>query len=212
LENFKASDGWLQLFKRRHSIVFKSVQGEAADVDIEGLKAWQQDVLQKEISKFKEDDVYNADESGLFWHLLPNRTLAFKGTVQILVWKKKMKEFPGEPCTSGKKSKERITMLVCANSSGTEKKPIFIVCKAANPRCFKNKVVPLKYEANTKAWMTGKIFEMWLNEWDKKLQSDKRKILLCLDNFSGHPNLPLNNIKMIFFPPNSTSKSQVYPN
>jgi hypothetical protein len=31
LEEFKASDGWMEKFKQRHSIVFKGNQGEAAE-------------------------------------------------------------------------------------------------------------------------------------------------------------------------------------
>jgi hypothetical protein len=55
------------------------VQGEAGDVDMASLSTWQQDVLQKELLKWKEDDVYNADETAIFWQLLPNKTLTFKG-------------------------------------------------------------------------------------------------------------------------------------
>lgn len=79
LENFKASDGWLSGFKERHSIVFKVNQGEAAEIDLEALGDWQQEVLRETISQFLVDDVFNADETGLFWQLLPHRTLSFKG-------------------------------------------------------------------------------------------------------------------------------------
>lgn len=50
LENFKASGGWLDKFKARHSIVFKSNQGEAAEIDVEALSNWQQDVLREALS------------------------------------------------------------------------------------------------------------------------------------------------------------------
>jgi hypothetical protein len=135
-------NGWLEGFKHRHGIVFKSIQGEAGAVDVETLSTWQHEVPRNEISQFSPDDVFNVDETGLFWHLLPNKTLAFKG----------------EKCTSGKKSKERITVLIGANMSGTEKLPLLVIGKSAKPRCFKNKDVPLDYTANKKAWMTGDIF------------------------------------------------------
>lgn len=41
LENFKASNGWMEKFKLRHSIVFKENQGESADIDMDSLKNWQ---------------------------------------------------------------------------------------------------------------------------------------------------------------------------
>jgi hypothetical protein len=65
----------------------------------------------------------------------------------------------GEKCIGGKKSKERITVLVGSNASGTEKLPLMVIGKSKNPRCFKNAILPdeIKYEANKKAWMTGSI-------------------------------------------------------
>ena len=57
--------------------------------------------------------------------------------------------------------------------------------------------------------MTANIFEQNLRVWDKKLKNQNRKVLLCLDNFSGHPaNINLENIKILFFPPNTTALSQ----
>uniref|UniRef100_A0A914VZL2 HTH CENPB-type domain-containing protein n=1 Tax=Plectus sambesii TaxID=2011161 RepID=A0A914VZL2_9BILA len=193
IEGFKASEGWLTNFKHRHSISFKSNQGEAGAIDVESLGEWQQQVLREELAKFSPDDIFNADETGLFWQLLPNKTLAFKG----------------ERCTNGKKSKERITVLVGANMSGTEKLPLLIIGKSAKPRCFKNAHVPLNYTANKKAWMTGDVFETWLKNWDKKLKKDGRKVLLYVDNCTSHPpKIDLKNITMNFFPPNTTAMSQ----
>jgi hypothetical protein len=93
--------------------------------------------------------------------------------------------------------------------SGSEKLPILAIGKSKKPRSFKNKKIPVEYKANLKAWMTAKIFEEFLNAWDERLGKQRRSVLLCLDNFSGHPsNLQLKNIKMIFFPPNTTANSQ----
>lgn len=140
MDDFLASGGWLENFKHRHSISFRTLQGEAGAVDAEKLGSWQEEVLKSAIKDFSPDDVFNVDETGLFWQLLPNRTIAFKG----------------ERCTSGKKSKERITVLVGANMSGSEKLPLLVVGKSARPRYFKNAKIPLEYTANKKAWMTGK--------------------------------------------------------
>jgi hypothetical protein len=43
----------------------------------------------------------------------------------------------GEKCTGGKKSKERLTVLLCGNMVGEMEKPLVTV-KAAKPRCVKN--------------------------------------------------------------------------
>jgi hypothetical protein len=139
-DKFKASNGWLDNFKKRHSIVFKTVQGEEGAVNVGELNNWQTSVLRDELMKYEPKDVFNLDETGLFWKLLPNKTMAFKG----------------ERCTAGKKSKERLTAVVGANMDGSEKLPLLVIGKSAKPRCFKNAEIPVDYTANSKAWMTSK--------------------------------------------------------
>lgn len=206
IEEFKASDHWLENFKIRHAIKFRSEQGEAAEVDLEEVENWQETVLRDALAKYSANDVFNADETGLFWRLMPNKTLTFKSKIFNLIL---IKLFLDEKCVGGKKSKERVTVLVGANASGTEKLPLFVIGKSKKPRCFKNANVPVKYAANSKAWMTAELFENWLKTWNKKLKSDNRKVLLILDNFSGHPKVNLSNIELKFLPPNTTSISQV---
>lgn len=79
IECFKASDGWLDNFKKRHSIKFRSEQGEAAAVDLKVVEDWQKKALRDALENYSPEDVFNADETGLFWKLMPNKTLAFKG-------------------------------------------------------------------------------------------------------------------------------------
>ena len=46
--------------------------------------------------------------------------------------------FKDEKCHGGKLSKEGVTVLVDANSYGSEKLPLLMFGKSANPHCFKN--------------------------------------------------------------------------
>ena len=70
--------------------------------------------------------------------------------------------------TAEKKSKERITVAVCANMDGSDKMQLLVIGKFQNPRCFKNvKSLPVQYFANRKAWMVLEIFEGWLRKLDK---------------------------------------------
>jgi hypothetical protein len=79
IEGFKASNGWLDNFKERHGIVFKKVQGEAAAVDMEAVDNWRQDILIKLLTEYSPENVFNVDETGLFWKLMPDKTMTFKG-------------------------------------------------------------------------------------------------------------------------------------
>ena len=77
---FKASNGWLEKFKKRNFIRFKKLQGEAGDIDNTALNLWQQHVLGEHLKQYPSEDVFNFDEAGLFWKVLPNKTLTLKGT------------------------------------------------------------------------------------------------------------------------------------
>jgi hypothetical protein len=92
---------------------------------------------------YSEEDIYNADETGVFYNMTPNSTFKFKG----------------EKCVGGKMSKNCLTVLMCVNMTGTDKKRLFVIGKSRTPHCFKNvKKLPVEYAANKKAWTTSNIF------------------------------------------------------
>lgn len=152
------------------------------------------DILPKLLEGYRPKDVFNADETGIFWQLLPDKTLAFKG----------------ETCSGGKRSKERVTAMVCANSDGSEKYPLLVLGKFKNPRCFKGiKQLPTTYDANSKAWMTNDIFTAWLRKFDRGMHQQGRKVLLFVDNCPAHPHVSnLKATNLIFLPPNTTAELQ----
>jgi hypothetical protein len=69
--------------------------------------------------------------------------------------------------------------------------------------------LPIQWRSNKTAWMTGKFFTDWLMDVNRMMQRQQRNILLCLDNAPCHPaDVPLSNIKLLFFPANTTSVVQ----
>nr|XP_042911674.1 uncharacterized protein LOC122272279 [Parasteatoda tepidariorum] len=188
--NFASSNGWLTRFKKRHGIVCHKICGEEATVDKETVESFLSEKWPALRKNYAPRDIFNADETGLFFKALPSRTLSIKG----------------EKCSGGKCSKERITVLVACNMDGTEKLPLFVVGKSANPRCFKNlKTLPVVYASNKKAWMNKMLFKKWLTDLDRKLFREKRNICLMLDNCSAHNDIHgLKAIKCVFLPPNTT--------
>jgi hypothetical protein len=102
-----------------------------------------------------DSNVFNTDETGILFMLTRDKTLKCKA----------------EKCAGGKLSKDRITVFVCANSNGTEKRKLFVIGKSKSPQCFKNvKCLPVWYSANTKSWMTSDLFESELWLWDQQLR------------------------------------------
>ena len=61
-----------------------------------------------------------------------------------------------------KEGKGSPTVLVGASMSGV-KLPLLVIGKSKSPRCFAGiKSLPIDYVANSRACMTGEIFEGWL--------------------------------------------------
>jgi hypothetical protein len=74
-DDFHFSNGWIQKFKKRNQLVSYRFHGEAASAPIESLQE-ERMKLQEIISRFDPENVFNADETGLFFRMAPNQTLA----------------------------------------------------------------------------------------------------------------------------------------
>ena len=191
--NFKSSNGFIERFKERRGIVYKNVCGKSNAVNCEIVQSWKEK-LPSLIEQYEPRNIFNANETGLLHKLQPDKSLHFKG----------------ELCSGGKKSKERITVMLAANMSGPDKLKSFLIGKFKNPRCLKDiKSLPVDYEANGRAWMTSDLFETWARKVDKQMPLAQRHILLFINNCPAHPELNgLTNIKLMFLPPNTTSHLQ----
>ena len=118
--------------------------------------------IQTILEDYKSDNIYNADETGLFFRILPIKTF----------------EFQSIQCNGGKMRKDRLTVMVCANMSGTDKLPLLVIGKPKNPRCFKNiKNIPVDYDANKTAWVTSDIFSTWVKKLDKRMTLQHTNLL-----------------------------------
>ncbi|XP_053561440.1 tigger transposable element-derived protein 1-like [Bombina bombina] len=174
---FVASRGRFDRFKKRSNLHNIKVQGEAAAADTEAAESYPSEFAKIiEDGGYSMDQIFYVDETGLFWKKMPARTFIAR----------QEKSMPGY-----KPAKDRITLLLGGNASGTLKlKPLFIY-RFQNPRALKNYVktrLPVHWRANKKAW-----------------------ILLLVDNAPGHPRTldELNpNIRVEFLPPNTTSLLQ----
>ena len=187
------SNGWLQKFKDRHSISKKKFEGKSASADMQQVASGRTSLLAL-TSSFAPCDIYNMDETGLFYRLTPNSTLA-TGAVR-----------------GTKKSKNRLTIALCANSDGSHKCKPLVIGKSKKPRCFARHFDPsvyVTYVSNNKAWMTGVIFQEWLQRFNLIMKMKKRHVLLLVDNAGSHTEPPpLSNTTVKFLPPNTTAHLQ----
>ncbi|KAL3967274.1 NLR family CARD domain-containing protein 3 [Sarotherodon galilaeus] len=173
---FRASHGWFDRFKKRTGIHSVVRHGEAASSD--------QEAAEEFLKKFEEfinqegyipQQVFNCDETGLFWKKMPWRTYI----------------------TS---MKDRLTLALCANASGDSKVKPLLVYHSENPRAFKqHKILKERLEvmwrSNPTAWVTRQFFVEWVNlvfapAVKKFLEENDlpMKCLLIIDNAPAHPS------------------------
>ena len=149
---------------------------------------------------YKADDIYNMDETALYWKTIPDWTLA------------------NEPRSGGKKIKNRITVNLCCNATGTHKLDIWFIGTSKKPRCFSSSRVNInnlnmEWRYNKTAWMTAIIFRDYLHWFDSQMD---HPVVLLVDGFSAHElgltlieeGGGLHHTRVIFLPPNATSVCQ----
>ena len=207
-ESFKVSTAWLNKLKNRHGIRNLSIQGEKLSAAEETVEPFLQK-LNKVIEErgLIPEQIYNADETGLLWKCLLQRTLVSC----------REKSAPGF-----KKAKDRLTVLGCTNAIGTHKLKPVLIGKSAKPRCFKNvnmDVLPVTYKSQRNAWMNSEIFAEWFTkEFVPAVKRHQRlqnihspKALLLIDNCSAHPDELSSrdgSVTCMFLPTNTTSLIQ----
>lgn len=111
-DDFGFSRGWLAKFKGRYGIRSIELHGEANGADMTGVFRARQTLAKVlsnftlstgEIVNFAPDNIFNMDETGLFWRQQPSRSLV--ATVRA----------------GSKKVMERVTLGLACNMTGTEK-------------------------------------------------------------------------------------------
>ncbi|XP_055910863.1 jerky protein homolog-like [Eupeodes corollae] len=199
---FNGSSGWLDGFKSRFGVRLLKICGEKLSSDHSAVAPFKNNFA-KTIHELQlsQNQIYNADESGLFWKLLPEKTYVAR----------EEKTSPGR-----KVEKARITFLACTNATGLHKIKPMIIGKSKKPRCFKNFDIPVDYRSSKNAWMTTDIFKDWFhNLFVPQVQDFLRKeglpikAVLLLDNAPCHPSEALlktddGSIFTMYMPPNVT--------
>ncbi|GES82215.1 tigger transposable element-derived protein 6-like [Rhizophagus clarus] len=207
-EDILFSNGWIENLK--NAIIFIAIAymvREANSAPLETLFE-ERRKLQTILQDYTLDNIFNADETGFFFRMAPNQTLA------------------SAPTPGTKLDKTRITVLLATNAIGTQKLKPLVIGSSKNPRCLyrvNRNSLPCTYYANSKAWMRSDIFGEWLEYINNKFRTQNRKILLLIDNASSHfnpddhnnrvtehtnDNLNLSHVRVHFLPPNTTAHLQ----
>lgn len=201
---FQASNGWLQNFLNRTGIESARLHGEAGDVNEQAIQSAMLKVCDQ-LGKYDPQHIYNQDESGLVYQLLPN--------VSYLSPEENRKEVRG---IKAMKAKNRITFTMCTNADGSHILDCMVIGKAKKPNAFalsetSDKLESL-YRSQKNSWMDGKLFSYYLKDvWYPAVRKRTgNPVCMLMDNCSAHGDgLPdLDGVEYIFLPPNVTSVYQ----
>ncbi|KAG0437110.1 Tigger transposable element-derived protein 6 [Dictyocoela muelleri] len=182
---------FVKKFVERNSIKYITLHGEASSADLSMIDAFKENLIIK-TKEYAIKDIFNVDETGLYIKAGYNKTY---------VLDKKL------DCKNIKTEKTRMTVMLGLNMYG-EKLKLLLIGKSNKPRGFRNidmNTFNTVYRSNKTSWLTAEIFNDYLISLNDKLKIENRKILLLLDNFSGHKVGNKSNIELLFFPPNCTS-------
>lgn len=207
--DFKASVGWAVSFLKRKGFRNISFTGERASADEEAANQFPA-ILKNIIDEggYTKDQIYNLDETALYYRAMPKKTYISK----------EQKQARGR-----KLDKSRVTVMFCVNLSGSYKMRPVVVHTAAKPRCYKNlrnmNDSGVYWYKSANGWMTGTIFSDWLKTHcipaarrkSRELHQDF-KMLILMDNAPAHPtwiqDLVPPECKIVFMPPRTTSLIQ----
>uniref|UniRef100_A0A6I8N6S5 HTH CENPB-type domain-containing protein n=1 Tax=Ornithorhynchus anatinus TaxID=9258 RepID=A0A6I8N6S5_ORNAN len=175
-ETFVCSGDWVRRFQSRHDVRLAPGGGAGAGGPGAGGE-WAAAVWPSLREGFGEGDVFCADETGLIF---------------------------GTTGDGGRPARDRITALVCANMSGTEKRRLVVVGESPLPGPPSQRAperTPVFYSVHPRARMTSALFRAELRQWDRELRLQSRKILLLVDPGPARPRADgLRNIRLAFLP------------
>ncbi|KAM5208853.1 tigger transposable element-derived protein 1-like isoform 1-T1 [Hipposideros larvatus] len=179
-ETFGASNGWFARFKARHNVLLTD---EPAVADAQAAACYPlvlRTILEE--GRYSPHQVFNVDETGLFWKRLPERMLLALERVAS----------PGP-----KAPKDHLTLLLGGNAAGDFKLKPLLVYPSENPRALKGcskASLPVIWRSNRNDWLTPSIFQEWFTgcfcpavESYCTSHGLPHRVLLLLDSAPCHP-------------------------
>ncbi|OAD68446.1 Homeodomain-like DNA binding domain-containing transcription factor [Phycomyces blakesleeanus NRRL 1555(-)] len=177
VKDFSASQGWMEKFGKHHCIKMNRIHGEAGSTDIELLQI-NKAAIKEKIEGYSARDIYNFDETALFYAALPRTTISHH-------------KFSG-----WKENKKRLTVGFLCNANETDKwSEILIIGHARRPNCFNKN--------NKKQKTVDHRFSIY----HYNTQNHKALLILDNFSDHIVDYAPT-NVELLFLPPNTTSHLQ----
>jgi DDE superfamily endonuclease/Tc5 transposase DNA-binding domain len=209
IQDTKVSNGWLHGFFKRYGIRSVKRCGERRSFEITSELQNRMGYIKAHLEDFEIQDILNADETALFYKTVSSRTY----------------KTAAEDSRNTKRSKERVTVMICVRADGRILKPQ-ILHTAKSPRCLKNvninQMFNVLYDTSQKGWQNAGTFKRYLHYLDNIARKEKTRFALVCDNASSHVSAAkdmdphgsqdtffrMKHLDILFLPPNCTSECQ----
>ena len=135
------------------------------------LETWKETVLVPTLARYSPNDIYNGDETTLFYKSLPHRTYCFDG----------------DKSAGSVKCKDRLTLLIITNMDGSDHRKLSVIGKSKTPRSLQKKYkmqvkdMAVDWYASKNAWMTGEIHHQIMTKLNNEMRLSNRHILYVLN-------------------------------
>lgn len=180
LRKFGASHSWGRKWVKAHNIKSEGPLLAAA-TELEPLnevvpQEYQRETLQEKADKYDPDHVFCMMEASLYYKILPNRSYVSRSKTSVRA-------------TKSMKPKDRVTLYLCMNESGSLKVPLAVIGQG-RPRCFELSEVSgtLPYYHQSRAWSDARTYRIWWRQIFlpsiRKFTSSK--VLLILSHSTPH--------------------------
>lgn len=190
------SNGWLHSFQLRHNFSFRKFNTDNNNnnngngngthgLDNKKILHFStMEALVNETDKYDLSNIFAMEETGVLYTLPPTKNAVEEDPMR---------------------AKKRFAVALAANADGSEKLQPLFVSHHEHPKCFKKKTAEqhgLHYFWNHKAWMTGVIFSRWIQRLDFAMATQKRHILLFINDAPSHvvSHLELTNVVVFILP------------
>ena len=154
------------------------------------------------IANYPPCNIYNMDETGLYYRCLPNRSHIF--TDETRNWVRGSKSM---------KDKNRLTVYFCTSATRVKVR-LSVIGTSQRLRCFRRNAVlsSATYFSQKNAWSDDVVCRLWFGTvfLEHVRAVTTSPVLLLMDNHSSHNRLidPSGQVRVESLPPNVTARKQ----
>ena len=155
------------------------------------MEEWKETVLLATLEGYSPSDIYNDNETALFYKSLPHRTYCHADD---------------KPSGSAKR-KDRLTLLIITNMDGSDHRKLSVIGKAKTPHCLQKKYkmqvkdMAVDWYASKNAWMTEDIHYRIMTKFNTQMRATDRHVLYACDTklrIKLHQNFDLQLLRIKF--------------